>query len=158
MDGRASMRRRNHISMASNSSLFRCRLRKAAARFFSKRASRLLKPVTSGGTKSLVVILSPLPRPFFAPPIVEKDFLSGVPLSEERVNWHGTEGGGETEDGDERASKPSRSNTWLVGRHCCCSLSDCDSDVKRGLISFLPGCGESSAFELTDAGGEGGRV
>lgn len=106
----------------------------------------------------MVVILSPFPRPLFVTPIVEKDFLSGVPLSEARANWHDAEGGGEAEDGDEGASAPSRSNTWLVGRQDCCSLSDCISGVKRGLISLVPSWGESSAFELTEAGGEGGRV
>lgn len=41
--------------MSSNSSRFRCLLRKAAARFLTRRASRLLKPETSGGTKSFVL-------------------------------------------------------------------------------------------------------
>ena len=47
-----------HISMFSNSSRFLCRLKNAAARFLTNRASRLLSPVTSGGTKSLVVTRS----------------------------------------------------------------------------------------------------
>lgn len=46
------------ISMASNSSRFRCRLRNAAALFFTSRASRFERPDTSGGTKSLVVMRS----------------------------------------------------------------------------------------------------
>ena len=50
--------------MHSNSSRLRCRLRNAAARFFTRRASRLLRPVTSGGTKSFVLIVDP--RGFFA--------------------------------------------------------------------------------------------
>ena len=50
--------------MHSNSSLFRCRLRNAAARFFTRRASRLLNPETSGGTKSFVLIADA--RGFFA--------------------------------------------------------------------------------------------
>ncbi len=44
--------------MASNSSRFRCRLRNAAALFFTSRASRFERPDTSGGTKSLVVMRS----------------------------------------------------------------------------------------------------
>ena len=44
--------------MVSNSSRFLCRLRNAAARFLTSRASRLLRPETSGGTKSLVLIRS----------------------------------------------------------------------------------------------------
>ena len=50
--------------MFSNSSRLRCRLRNAAARFLTRRASRLLRPVTSGGTKSFVLIVEP--RGFFA--------------------------------------------------------------------------------------------
>lgn len=42
--------------MSSNSSRFRCLLRKAAARFLTKRASRLVSPVTSGGIKSFVLM------------------------------------------------------------------------------------------------------
>ena len=53
-----------HISMCSNSSRFLCRLRNAAARFLTSRASRLLSPVTSGGTKSFVLTRSP-ERAFF---------------------------------------------------------------------------------------------
>ena len=157
MDRSGRHKEMSHISIASNSSLFRCRLRKAAARFFSRRASRLLKPVTSGGTKSLVVILSPPPRPLFTPPIIEKDLLSGDSLSDERANWRGIEGGGETEDEDDGASTPSRSNTWFIGRHDR-SLSECGSGVKPRLITVARSRGESSVFELTDAGGEGGRV
>lgn len=48
--------RETYISMSSNSSRFRCLLRKAAARFLTRRASLLLRPVTSGGTKSLVLM------------------------------------------------------------------------------------------------------
>ena len=44
-----------HISMSSNSSRFRCLLRNAAARFLTSLASRLVRPVTSGGTKSFVL-------------------------------------------------------------------------------------------------------
>ena len=47
-----------HISMFSNSSRFRCLLRNAAARFFTRRASRLLSPETSGGTKSFVLVVA----------------------------------------------------------------------------------------------------
>jgi hypothetical protein len=50
--------------MHSNSSRFRCRLRNAAARFFTSRASRLLRPVTSGGMKSLLLMRSPDERGF----------------------------------------------------------------------------------------------
>lgn len=58
--------------MVSNSSLFLCRLRNAAARFFTSRASRLLRPETSGGTNSFVVTRSP--RAFFdAPPSLDTD-------------------------------------------------------------------------------------
>lgn len=45
-----------YISMSSNSSRLRCRERNAAARFLTKRASRLFSPVTSGGTQSLVLM------------------------------------------------------------------------------------------------------
>ena len=47
-----------HISMFSNSSRFRCLLKNAAARFFTRRASRLLSPETSGGTKSFVLVVA----------------------------------------------------------------------------------------------------
>lgn len=56
------MGKKIYISMFSNSSRFRCLLRKAAARFFTRRASRLLKPDTSGGTKSLLATRSPTAR------------------------------------------------------------------------------------------------
>ena len=42
-----------YFSKFSNSSRLRCLERKAAARFLTRRASRLLRPVTSGCTKSL---------------------------------------------------------------------------------------------------------
>jgi len=48
--------------MHSNSSRFRCLLKKAAARFFTNLASRLLRPETSGGTKSLLETRSPIAR------------------------------------------------------------------------------------------------
>ena len=51
--------------MLSNSSRLRWRLRKAAARFLTSLASRLLNPLTSGGTNSATVIL-PFPRFFGA--------------------------------------------------------------------------------------------
>ena len=51
-----------YISMVSNSSRLRCLLRKAAARFLTSLASRLLKPVTSGGTKSLLDTRSAVAR------------------------------------------------------------------------------------------------
>ena len=57
--------------MSSNSSRFRCLLRKAAARFLTRRASLLLRPVTSGGTKSLVLMHA---RGFF----VEEDEETGA--------------------------------------------------------------------------------
>ena len=47
-----------HISIFSNSSRFRCLLKNAAARFFTRRASRLLSPETSGGTKSFVLVVA----------------------------------------------------------------------------------------------------
>ena len=64
-----------HTSMFSNSSRFLWRLRKAAALFFTRRASRLLSPVTSGGTKSLVLTRSPEARGFF---VVVLDRCSGL--------------------------------------------------------------------------------
>lgn len=57
---------KTYISIVSNSSLFRCLLKKAAARFFTSLASRLLRPETSGGTKSLVETRSPTARFFTA--------------------------------------------------------------------------------------------
>ena len=57
-------RKKTHISIVSNSSRFLCLLKNAAARFFTRRASRLLSPVTSGGTKSFVLTRSP-DRAFF---------------------------------------------------------------------------------------------
>ena len=44
-----------YSSIASNSSRLRCLDKNAAARFFTRRASRLLSPVTSGGIQSLVL-------------------------------------------------------------------------------------------------------
>jgi hypothetical protein len=52
------------ISMFSNSSRLRCLDRKAAARFLTSLASRLLRPDTSGGIKSLVVTRSDVGRGF----------------------------------------------------------------------------------------------
>jgi hypothetical protein len=49
------IRRDTHASIASNSSRLRCLDKKAAALFLTRRASRLLSPVTSGGTQSLVL-------------------------------------------------------------------------------------------------------
>jgi hypothetical protein len=54
-----------YTSINSNSSRFRCLERKAAARFLTRRASRLLRPETSGGTKSLVLMRSAIARGFF---------------------------------------------------------------------------------------------
>ena len=88
---------------------------------------------------------------------MEKGFLGGGPQSEERVNWRGSDGGGDADDDEEGASTASRSNTWFIGRHCC-SFSDSGSGVERGRIIFLQSWGESSVFELTEAGGDGGRV
>ena len=56
--------------MSSNSSRFLWRLRKAAARFLTSRASRLLRPETSGGTKSLVLMHA---RGFFADEAAEAE-------------------------------------------------------------------------------------
>lgn len=105
-----------------------------------------------------MVILSPFPRPFLAPPIVAKTFLGGSPLSEERVNWRGIKGGGDAESEDGGASTLSISNTWSVCRYDCWSFSDCESGVKGGLIVFLSMYEESSVFEQIEAGGDGGRV
>lgn len=72
---------RTYISKASNSSRLRCRLKNAAARFLTSRASRLDKPVTSGGMKSFEDILvagAARLGLFTAPPAVPEEEGPGV--------------------------------------------------------------------------------
>lgn len=129
--------------MHSNSSRLRCLLRKAAARFLTNRASRLLNPVTSGGMKSFVVTRSP--RGFFVADAVvgpTEDRLDGTTLpsdgagdpaaENEEVYCIGARCGSDCGGawGDEagvdagllicgaRVSSGLKSKTWCVGRHC----------------------------------------
>ena len=103
-----------YISIASNSSRFRWRLRNAAARFFTRRASRLVNPDTSGGTKSFVVIRSPQVRCLFEALAIqgEDNFAIGMPLSMEIDDWDVFEGGGDTDgEGDDMICTSGKSNT-----------------------------------------------
>ena len=124
--------------MCSNSSRFLCRLRNAAARFLTSRASRLLKPVTSGGTKSLLLIRSPEERVFLVTPRVgaAARFAAAKPDEgwtdrETRVGLRLGEEGGEME-GEGDSELGGKSKTWCVGTQSC-SLSDADSELKRNL-------------------------
>jgi len=149
-----------YISIASNSSRFRCRLRKAAARFLTRRASRLLSPDTSGGTKSFVVIRSPELRGLFEAFATGGEDSPGMdnPVSIEMDGWGGFEGGGETDDeGDDTICTSGKSNTWWVGKHSCCSFWCVESGVARAQSILDAGGGESVVFEPTEIGGEGGK-
>ena len=114
-----------HISMFSNSSRFLCLLRKAAARFLTRRASRLLRPETSGGIKSLVLMRSPAGRGFLAPRVrsgVDDGRLWGFWGDMVRV---GVDCGDEgvVEVGERESGK---SKSWWVGRQSwgCIGLSE----------------------------------
>lgn len=113
--------------MHSNSSRLRCLLRKAAARFLTNRASRLLNPVTSGGMKSLVVTRSP--RGFFVADAVvgpTEDRLDGTTLPSDGA-------------GDPAAENE---EVWCIGARCG---SDCG-----GAWGGRRGRGRRAAHLLTE--------
>jgi hypothetical protein len=149
-----------YTSMHSNSSRFRCRLRNAAARFFTSRASRLLKPETSGGIKSLLLIRSPTARGLLvtlgaglAERLKEAGTAEGLIEIERRCGFgEGREGDGGV-GGCEISGK---SKTWWVGRQS--SLSEPDSELIRILSILVLGMGESILDEPTEFGGDGGRL
>lgn len=66
-----------YASRPSNSSLFLCLLKNAAARFLTSLASRLLRPLTSGGMKSLVEM---------GPEGGARDFFAGAGEAEELLH------------------------------------------------------------------------
>lgn len=139
--------------MHSNSSRFRCRLRKAAARFLTKRASRLLKPDTSGGIKSLLLMRSPMARGFLVTlgaGLAERLEETEIVGANERRSV-GDEGAGEG------GAASGKSKTWWVGRQSC-SPSEADSGLMRILSILAVGIGESVLVEPTEFGGEGGRL
>ena len=100
-----------NISMSSNSSRLRWRLRNAAARFLTSLASRLLRPVTSGGTKSFVLTHV---RGFFAVEavvVVVVRFAAGPVVGDdgfETVEPDATETGDEDE---EEGTEPATGDT-----------------------------------------------
>lgn len=147
-----------YTSMHSNSSRFRCLLRKAAARFFTKRASRLLRPETSGGMKSLLLIRSPTERCFFvtlgaglAERLEDEEVVEGA-MEMDKRSCLGDDSAGEGGESGWVAS--GKSKTWCVGRQSC-SESAAESGVMRILSILEVGMGES-LLEPTELGGEGG--
>ena len=127
---RTGKTKKTHISIVSNSSRFLCLLKNAAARFFTRRASRLLSPVTSGGTKSFVLTRSPdraffvlLPQPCAGP--TDGRFAGTTTLPAEGVAL----------DDDDAAEKVCWAPT--------CRGSDCgsvwgdDAGVDAGLLPWM---------------------
>ena len=104
---------KSYISINSNSSRFRCLERKAAARFLTRRASRLVRPETSGGTKSLVLIRSATARGFLvtlgaglAAERLEAEGATEESIEIERRSWL------EWSEGRKRVLASGKSNTW----------------------------------------------
>ena len=115
--------------MFSNSSRLRCLLRKAAARFLTSRASRLLSPVTSGGTKSFVLTRSP-----------DRAFLLVLPAG---ADTDGRLAGTTTLSAEDEASSAAEKVCWEPGSDCGALWGD-DSGVDPGLlicmgVGALPG-------------------
>ena len=107
------MGKKTDISMFSNSSRLRCLLRKAAARFFTRRASRLLRPVTSGGIKSLLETRSPTARFLVAGGAGLAERLLPAAIAVSAVA--GSVVGASVGTGD--SCLTSKSKTWWVGMH-----------------------------------------
>ena len=98
--------------MFSNSSRLRCRLRNAAARFLTSRASRLLMPETSGGMKSLVAVRSP--RAFLELCGVQLDErLDGTRFGLMQMDRRGCDSPSSLSSGE--GADTGMSKTWLVG-------------------------------------------
>lgn len=112
-----------HFSISSNSSRFRWRDKKAAARFLTSRASRFDKPVTSGGMKSFVEM-----GPEGGARVFFTACGGGEGETERLREWAGATcwgwrgrivGGGRSWRGGE-GSKDGGS-IWASGMQCCCS-------------------------------------
>lgn len=148
-----TMKERTYTSMHSNSSRLRCLLRKAAARFLTRRASRLLRPETSGGTKSLLEMRSPTARFFAALGAGLAERL--VPQDEAR-SWSsaGSSSAGRARDGDREGGVRGRaasgkSKSWWVG-----TQRSSGSGSLRILSMRGGGAGDALGSE---SGGDGGR-
>lgn len=149
-------RKFTYTSMVSNSSRFLWRLRNAAARFFTNLASRLLRPETSGGMKSLVVMRSPAPRGLLetlGAGLCSRFDGAELLIDNERRSICGE---GESDSGEGGLWTSGKSNTWWVGRHSW-SFSDVESGLIRILIIWFPGAGELVPFEPVELGGDGGK-
>ena len=152
MDGWMVEMNGTYTSIHSNSSRLRCLLRKAAARFFTRRASRLLKPETSGGMKSLLWIRSPTERFLLAPETGLAERLEpqeAVSATNELVcaarEAEPNEGQGNWSSG--------MSKTWWVGRQSSAAPSG-DMDI----LSILEvGTGDADEKDPSESGGEEGR-
>lgn len=160
-------REKTHISMSSNSSRFRWRLRKAAARFLTRRASRLVSPVTSGGTKSFVLMHA---RGFFeeledeerdgrlgADELADSEASSRAEKCSVDSAWDDIEGEmgeareAEESDGEEGCGGKSKSKSWCVGRQVgSADKSGCRCICIRALRSMSScdgdGCGDGSSY------------
>lgn len=134
-----------YISMVSNSSRFRCRLRKAAARFLTRRASRLLRPETSGGMKSLVETAVVVRVFLQADGVTDAARLDGTTAgaaymaSGARCDWKASTS--EAADG-----LGGKSKTWWVDMQSDCSGSEPSGLILLALLSMrAAGTGECMA-------------
>ena len=123
--------------MFSNSSRFLCLLKNAAARFFTRRASRLLSPETSGGTKSFVLVAVArgfllelahgvvLEARFAGTTEVRLGLMEMLRRSRDGDSSRSGEGEGDG-DGDCSMQYPpgGMSKTWCVGRQRFCSAAE----------------------------------
>lgn len=162
---------KTHISMFSNSSRFRCLLKNAAARFFTRRASRLLSPETSGGTKSFVLVAARgfllelahgvvLEARFAGTMEARPGLMEMLRRSRDSSSCRSGEGDGDG-DGDCSMGYPPGgiSNTWCVGRQRVCSV-DVAGEGTRLLRTFAGAMGDGGRVSLPDTefDGEGANA
>ena len=128
----------------------RCLERKAAARFLTRRASLLLRPETSGGTKSLLEIRSPIARFFVAlgAGLAER-FEPQAESAASLVAWMSSRESAEREGEREagvggRALSGEKSKTWWVGRQ------------RRSGLGWVLSILAAGTGEPSEMGGEGG--
>jgi len=158
-----------HISIVSNSSRFLCLLRNAAARFLTRRASRLLSPDTSGGIKSLVDVdargfllelaLGAVLDARFAGTAARLGLMEMLRRSRSCDSWRSGDGDGDGDgDGECSTGNPpgGMSNSWCVGRQSICSGAAAGEGTR--LLSTLAGAmGDAGRVPPldTECGGDG---
>ena len=143
-----------YTSIHSNSSRLRCLLRKAAARFLTSRASRLLRPETSGGMKSLLEMRSPIARFLVAEGAGLAERLLPTEEVSEAASSAWWAASSAASDGDRDggvggcSTSAGKSKSWWVGRQA--------SEAVSCILSILLAC--TGERELSERGGDGGRL